>query len=315
MRKRALVTGVAGFIGSNLADKLISQGWSVTGVDDLSTGTLANVNSKVRFFRDDIRNFTKLYSIFLQGKFDVVFHMAALARIQPSIDDPLTANSVNLTGSLNVLEAARKTKTKVIFAGSSSIYGTTDVMPTPEVTAKDPGSPYALQKWIVEQYLEMYGKLYGLEYVVCRFFNVYGPRQILSGAYAAVVGIFLDQKAKGEPLTITGDGHRRRDFTHVDDICDGLIIAVDEVPGLIMNLGNGSNISVKELADLISPNQVYLPDRQGEAEATLCDNTVAKICGWKPKYTIQNFLSNELKDQLWRCLCIRYTGSWPSYQV
>lgn len=290
-KRSALVTGVAGFIGSNLADQLITQGWEVWGIDDLSTGDKTNVNQKVRFFQEDVRNYPKVLNIFSRGKFDVCFHLAALARIQPSITDPVMAHSVNLTGSLNVIEACRRSKTKIIFAGSSSVYGTTDILPTNERASKNPSSPYALQKLMVEQYLHLFGELYALDFAICRFFNVYGPRQIMTGVYAAVVGIFLDQKSKGELLTITGDGHKRRDFTHVEDICDGLIIAANQNSvGLEMNLGGGENISIKELADLISPNQNYLPDRQGEAEATLCDNTIARSLGWKPKWNIKKYL-------------------------
>lgn len=296
--KVAVVTGSAGFIGYNLCRDLLTDGWQVTGIDNYSTGSDQNTEDLIYVFPDtfkfvfgDIRSEPVLREAI---KPDVtVFHLAALARIQPSFDDPIGTNDVNVNGTLNLLKICAEVGVrKFVFAGSSSIYGTAEI-PTREDAPKNPQSPYALQKLISEQYIDLFGKYYGLNWSICRFFNVYGDRQILEGAYAAVVGIFLKQRAEGKPLTITGDGHRRRDFTHVNDITKGLMIAADQPSGLVVNLGNGKNISIKELADLISPNQTFIADRQGEAEATLADNTLAKSLGWSPLWTVERYIKLE----------------------
>lgn len=290
--KKALVSGCAGFVGSNLTDRLLELGYSVLGVDNFSVGTYDNLDlalehKNFELVEADVSDRGEMEDLLADFQPDIVFHLAALARIQPSIEDPVEAHEANLTGTLVMLDACRrlKNKPKFVFAGSSSIYGTTDFLPTDELAEKRPESPYAMQKLMSEQYIQMAHSIYGLDFSICRFFNVYGPRQILSGAYAAVVGIFLEQKRRGIPLTIVGDGSKRRDFTHVSDIVEGLIIAGNHPGPLLMNLGTGNNISVKELADLISPKQTFLPDRPGEALATQCDNTVAKRNGWNPKYT------------------------------
>ena len=224
---RCVVTGAAGFIGSHLYDRLRKDGHEVMAVDNLSTGSLANVQgAKVEFV--DVRELGKLIDLFNQFKPDVVFHLAALARIQPSIEDPIEAHDVNLTGTLNVLQASRITGVKrVVFSSSSSIYGGTirEGEGIDEDDVKRPESPYALQKLAGEDYCALFSRLYELETVCLRYFNVYGERQILSGAYAALIGIFLDQKANGQPFTIVRPGTQRRDFTYVGDVVDANVKA------------------------------------------------------------------------------------------
>jgi UDP-glucose 4-epimerase len=187
-----LVTGGAGFIGSHVVDALVKSGYKVYVMDNLSTGKVENLSDKAVLFGDDITKKAAWSGI---PKCDYVFHLAALARIQPSIDDPVTSHHTNLTGTLNVLEYCRRYKAKLIFSGSSSIYEGLD-LPTDELGAKKPKSPYGMQKLMCEQYIRLYRELYGLDYAILRYFNVYGERQILNGAYAAVVGILLKPKSQ-----------------------------------------------------------------------------------------------------------------------
>lgn len=287
---KCLVTGGAGFIGSHVTDLLIEKGYEVIVLDDLSTGKLENVNPKARFINGDIRN-PYVYDQF--GAVDYVFHLAALARIQPSIEDPVTSNDVNLVGTLQVLEFCRKTKAKLIFSGSSSIYEGS-ILPTLESSFKLPKNPYALQKSICEQYIKLYHELYDVNYAILRYFNVYGERQILDGAYAAVIGIFLDQKANGQKLTITNDGEQRRDFTYVKDVAYANLFAT-KWKG-IYNIGTGKNYSVNEIAEFVGGEKEYVGDRLGEARATQADNTKAMNRGWKPTMDIKDWIDGQRKS-------------------
>jgi UDP-glucose 4-epimerase len=276
---RVVVFGCAGFIASHLCDALVASGHDVVGVDNLSTGKRENINPGISFIEGDIRDFEAVKEV-VKGA-DFVYEMAALARIQPSIDNPVEAHSVNATGALNVLEACRLNKVKrIIFPSSSSVYEG-DELPADENAYKDAKNPYTLQKQIMESYISLYHYLYGLDYVVFRYFNIYGPRQILDGNYAAVVGIFLQQRKENKPLTINGDGSKRRDFTHVYDVTAANIAAM-QLPTGVYNVGTGKNISIKELADAISPEQVYGDNAPGEVQDTLCDNSRLVAQGWRP---------------------------------
>jgi UDP-glucose 4-epimerase len=289
VKGRCLVTGAAGFIGSHVSEILLEQGYEVIGLDNLSTGTTENLpdHDNFIFVRGDVRDL----SVFnLLKECDYVFHLVALARIQPSIQDPITSNFVNLNGTLNVLEFCRKHKAKLIFSSSSSIYSGVH-LPIHEDDVKDPKSPYALQKWLAEQYIELYGKLYGLKYTILRYFNVYGERQIITGAYAAVIGIFLAQVAEGKPLTITNDGEQRRDFTYVKDVAKANLMAM-EWPSDYFNIGTGVNYSINDLANMVSGEKEYIGNRMGEAKATLADNTKAMKLGWKPEQSLENWVND-----------------------
>lgn len=279
---KILVSGGAGFIGSHIVDALVDD-HEVTVIDNLSTGKLENVNPKAQFINHDIRHY-------FQGNFDYIIHTAALARIQPSIDDPIESEDVNVIGTLNLLQLAKMTKAKFIFSSSSSIYD--DQLPTKETSNIHPKSPYALQKWACEKYIKMYNDLHGVDYVIFRYFNVFGERQILDGAYAAVVGIFLDQKAKGQLLTITGDGKKRRDFTYVKDVARANVMGIT-LPNGVYNVGTGENTSILELAEYVGGERTHIRERKGEAQATQADSSKLQKHGWKPTISIKEWVSGQ----------------------
>ncbi|MDP3741432.1 MAG: SDR family oxidoreductase [bacterium] len=295
---KLLVTGGAGFIGSNLTDRLIQHGHEVVVIDNFSTGKKENLNQNAKFINSDISDYKTIAPHF-EGV-EAVFHTAALARIQPSIKDPLAANETNVTGTLNVLWAAKNSGVKkFIYSASSSCYGPQPAanFPLKETLPKHPGSPYALQKLVGEMYCELFSQLYDLSTVVLRYFNVYGPRQITEGAYAAVVGIFLKQKQEGKPMTITGDGQQRRDFTHVSDVVEANILSWKKnIAGAeAFNIGRGSNHSINEVAQLVGGSTVNIAARPGEYPVTLADNSKAReILGWTPRVDMEEGVA-ELK--------------------
>ncbi|PLX21285.1 hypothetical protein C0584_03100 [Candidatus Parcubacteria bacterium] len=295
---KCLVTGGAGFIGSNLVDELIKRGDEVIIIDDLSAGKEENINKKAEFHKVDIRDLDKILPLF--NGIDFVFHLAALPRVQPSIDDPITYHDVNVNGTLNVFEAARQAKVKrVVFSASSSAYGNQEKMPLKEDMLASPLSPYALHKFIGENYAKLYNEIYGLETVSLRYFNVYGDRQPLEGAYCLVMGIFANQRLKGEPMTITGTGENRRDFTSVVDVVKANILSTesDKVgKGEIINIGRGKNYSVNELADMIGGPRKNIEPRI-EPKVTLADNTKAReLLGWEPSVDLPDWLETYKKD-------------------
>ncbi|MCK4553949.1 NAD-dependent epimerase/dehydratase family protein, partial [Candidatus Parcubacteria bacterium] len=249
---KCLVTGGAGFIGSNLVDELIKRGDEVVIIDNLSTGKKENINPKADFHEVDMRDLEKIKPLF--NGVDHVFHLAAFARVQPSIEDPITANDINLNGTLNVLVSARDAGVKkVVYSASSSAYGNQEIMPLSEDMPAHPLSPYGLQKYVGELYCRLFSEIYGLPTVSLRYFNIYGKRQLLEGAYCLVMGIFARQRLAGEPMTITNDGEQRRDFTSVIDAVRANILAAksDKVgKGEAINIGAGKNYSVNELAKM-----------------------------------------------------------------
>lgn len=282
---KIVVTGGAGFIGSNLVDALVEKDFDVHIIDNLETGKKENVNPKARFHLADIRNYDEITPIFEGASY--VFHLAALARIQPSIRDPLPAHHANATGTLNVLRASQKAGVKkLIYSGSSSVYGKN---PTPfrEDMPPDPLNPYAVQKLVGELYCRNFAELYGLPTVILRYFNVYGPREILDGAYATVIGIFRQQLKEGRPMTMVADGEQKtRDFTHVRDVVRANILAM-ESPKVgsaeIINIGTGKNYTIKELADMFGGPIQVIPAKPGETVITLADNSCARaFLGWEP---------------------------------
>ncbi|MEX2052736.1 MAG: NAD-dependent epimerase/dehydratase family protein, partial [Candidatus Paceibacterota bacterium] len=252
-KTKMLVTGGAGFIGSHLVDVLIEEGNDVVVVDNLSTGKKSQVNKKAKFIEADIRDLRKIKPYF--KNVDTVFHLGAIARIQPSIKNPIPSMECNVIGTLNVLLAARDMKVgRVVYSASSSSYGDQDTLPLHEEMSSRFKSPYALTKYVGEEICRLFSNLYGVETVSLRYFNVYGPRQLTTGAYATVAGIFLKQKKEGKPLTIVGDGTIRRDFTNVFDVVRANILASTSKKvgkGEMINIGTGRNHSINEVAALI----------------------------------------------------------------
>ena len=286
---KTLVTGGAGFIGSHLVDRLVKDGYQVTIIDNLSTGFRKNINPQAKFVLVDIKNLNRIEKYFQEQ--DYVFHLAAIPRIQPSIKDPLLTNENNIKGTLNVLLASKKAQIKkVIYSASSSCYGT-NKPPLREDMLSDPGSPYALSKYVGEEYCQLFTKLYGLDTIILRYFNVYGSRADPDGDYATVIPIFLRQKANREPLTITGNGSKKRDFTYVDDVVEANIKAMRlkrKGNAEIINIGVGKNYTINQLAKMIGGKNIHIPARPGEAKATLADNSKAwQILKWKPKISLE----------------------------
>tara|TARA_Y100000310_G_scaffold323733_1_gene384551 strand:- start:2003 stop:2860 length:858 start_codon:yes stop_codon:yes gene_type:complete len=283
--QKALVTGGLGFIGSNLVDLLMSTGeYKVTVIDNLVSES-SSENYKhpgVTYWHEDIRNINDAKYV---HDFDVIFHLAALARIQPSFKLPLETISVDTYGTATVCEFARTCGAKVVYAGSSSFYAGPHL------------NPYAFAKWQGEEICALYAKCFGVETAIARFFNVYGPRQPKSGDYATVVGIFERQYAEGAPLTVTGTGEQRRDFTHVLDICSGLIaISKGSWAADVFNLGTSSNNSINELVAMFGSSAQYIPARPGEAETTLADIAkITEMTGWTPKQNLQEYIDTITK--------------------
>ena len=298
--KKAIVTGGAGFIGSNLVDKLIDMGVQVTIIDNFSTGKVENINPAAYVWKQDlatvdINDLTE----FMKGV-DVIFHLAALARVQPSIEQPIPYHNANVTSTHNLLAAAKEAEVKkVVFSSSSSVYGNAKV-PTSEEHSLNPMSPYALHKLIGEQYMKLYSDLYNIDTVCLRYFNVYGDRMSLDGAYRLAIPIFASQIKEGKPCTITNDGKQRRDFTHVDDVVSANILtAISEKKfnGEIYNIGNGDNVSINELVDMMGGKKIY-GKKVIEPFETLA--STAKIdldLDWKPKGNLKIWL-NKYKQEL-----------------
>jgi len=290
---RALVTGGAGFIGSNLVNRLIKDGHDVVIVDDLSTGKKEKIHPKAKAWIVDISNVDENWEKIFDNV-DVVFHTAARARVQPSIVNPIEFNNVNVTGTLNMLKCCVDYGVhRFIYSSSSSVYGNVEQLPTPEEHKLNPMSPYALQKLIGEQYCKLYSELHGLETACLRYFNVYGDGMSLEGAYKLVIPIFTEQMLRGAPMTIRGDGEQRRDFTYVDDVVDANIRCMDypsEKNGESFNIGNGDNRSVSQLADMMGGSRMHV-EPVIEPKETLADNSKAKrILGWETTTKIEDWI-------------------------
>ena len=283
---RAIVTGGAGFIGTNLIKRLLKDGHEVVSLDNYSTGFEHNHQDGCEYHNVDIAD-VQDFSIYMKNV-DVIFHTAALARIQPSLENPSLVLKNNFLSTLNILEYARvsESKPQVVYAGSSSFHY--NVM----------GSPYAWSKFSGEQLCKLYSEVYDLPTSICRFYNVYGPHQILEGEFAAVIGIFETQYKNVEPLTVTGDGEQRRDFTHVDDIVDGLVRCYgNDFRGKEFELGRGENYSINQIADMFEHTKVYIPARDGEYPETLCKSVDAReILGWNPTKNIGDYISEWVKE-------------------
>jgi UDP-glucose 4-epimerase len=305
--RSVLVTGGAGFIGSHLVERLLGDGCRVTVLDNLSTGRLKNLeqvasNPRLSVEEVDISDAHRI-TPFFRGV-DWVFHIAALADIVPSIQHPLVYHRSNVDGTVAVLEAARLGGVKrFLYTASGSCYGIPDIIPTPETAPIQPQYPYALTKWVGEQYALHWAQVYRLPVVSLRLFNVYGPRSRTSGTYGAVFGVFLAQKLHGQPLTIVGDGTQTRDFTFVTDVVDAFVTAArSKVSGEVFNVGSASTYSVNRLAELLGGDVVHIPKRPGEPDATFAD--IAKIqraLGWRPKVSFERGVQTMIEHiDYWR---------------
>jgi UDP-glucose 4-epimerase len=288
-----MVTGGAGFIGSHLVEALLARGHRVRVIDDLSTGQRERVHRAAEFINADIARAESLEHLF--DGIDCVFHTAALPRVPLSIENPLETHMVNVVGTINVLIAARSADVRrVIFSGSSSVYGDQAQLPLNETMKPNPLSPYALQKLTGEQYTRLFHRIYGLQTLTLRYFNVFGPRMATQGAYVTVIGAFLRQRIAGQPLTIEGDGEQTRDFTHVRDVVRANLLAMDCAAGdgQALNVGQGCNVSVNWIARQIGGPTVNLPVRKGDVRHTLADFHLAEeILGWRPQETTERGLA------------------------
>lgn len=290
---KVLVTGAAGFIGSHITGLLLAQGFEVIALDDLSTGSLRNLESYhglpgFRFVQADIRERASLSPHFAGA--DWVMHLAGRSDIVPSIEQPTDYFDVNVSGTLNVLQAAREHGIKrVVYAASSSSYGIPDAYPTPETAPIRPEYPYALTKAMGEELVLHWAKVYQLPAVSLRLFNVYGPRSRTSGAYGAVFGVFLAQHLKGLPLTIVGDGEQTRDFTFVTDVARAFLAAArSDASAEVFNVGSGNHYSVNYLVELIGGERCYIPKRPGEPDCTFADTTrIRSRLDWAPQVSFE----------------------------
>lgn len=297
---KVVVTGGAGFIGSHLAEKLANRDYQVTIVDDLSTGKLKNIEgllgkANVEFVQGSITNLPLLQKHFPGVKY--VFHQAALARVPRSIEDPLSTNEVNITGTLNVLLAARDNKVKkVIYASSSSVYGNVLTLPQRESMPPGPLSPYALTKLAAEHYCSIFCQIYGLSTICLRYFNVYGPRQDPHSQYATAVAAFMGRISQNLPPIIFGDGEQSRDFTFIDDAVEANILAAESNHDGVYNIGSGRNTTINQLAESIANlmqkrlTPIYDEPRPGDIRQTLADIAKAASFGYKPKWTLEDGL-------------------------
>ena len=286
----AVVTGGAGFIGSHLVERLLADGHRVTVVDNLSTGRAANLDA-VRThpaltvqIADIADGSTDLAKFFADAQW--VFHLAALADIVPSMQRPLDYHRSNVDGTAAVLEAARAGGVqRFLYAASSSCYGIPDVYPTPETAEPRPQYPYALTKYVAEQYVLHWGQVYRLPVVSLRLFNVYGPRSRTSGTYGAVFGVFLAQKLANQPFTVVGDGTQKRDFTFVTDVADAFVTAArSDLSGIVCNVGSGQPQSVNRLVELLGGDVVHIPKRPGEPDVTHADTArIAQLLDWRAR--------------------------------
>lgn len=288
---KALVTGGAGFIGSHLVDVLLENQFEVTVIDNFSTGrslNLDHVKTKIKIVEADVSIPDKWIEEF-KGM-DYVFHIAALADIVPSIQNPDSYFKSNVDGTFNVLQASRVHEVKrFVYAASSSCYGIPEKYPTPETAPIQPQYPYALTKRLGEELVLHWALVYKMPALSLRFFNVYGPRSRTSGTYGAVFGVFLAQKIANKPFTVVGDGTQTRDFTYVRDVAEAIYAAAkSKEVGKIYNVGSGATVSVNRIVELLGGEKIYIPKRPGEPDCTYADITRIKTeLGWFPKVPIE----------------------------
>ena len=305
--KKTLVTGGAGFIGSHLVDLLLKEGHNVTVIDNFSTGRPENLthqkhNKGLNVIEADVSDLDRIIPYF--DGMDTVFHLAALADIVPSIENPMAYYKANVAGTMCVAEASRQCGIrKLVYIASSSCYGVPEVYPTPETSEASPQYPYALTKYLGEQIVLHWGKTYKLPVVSLRLFNVYGPRSRTSGAYGAVFGVFLAQKLAGVPFTVVGDGNQKRDFVYVSDVAEAFVKAASsDVKNEVFNVGSGKPRTINRLVSLLEGEKVHISKRPGEPDCTWAN--IAKIkdmLGWQPKVSFEEGAKKMLENiDYWR---------------
>ena len=291
---KVMVTGGAGFIGSNLIDHLIENGYDVVSVDINPDGYW---NDKSENYIGDVCDFALIEK--LTKGVDFIFHLAAETQIQVAIENPEKCYSTNIMGTCSVLNSARKNNIKKVILSSTSAIYKCDWTIQPEDSKENCLNPYSDSKKSSEEMCKLYSKLYGVDTIIFRYFNVYGNRQHTEGQYAPVIGIFLRQYEKGEPLTIVGDGSQKRDFIHIDDVINANMLAIEKEtkPGSIYNVGSGNNISIQKLADIISPNQSYIEKRLGEINSTCATiHSIEKDLNWSPTINFEKWLKKKISD-------------------
>ena len=296
-----VVTGGAGFIGSNLVDRLVKDECEVHVIDNFLTGKQENCNPGATYHNIDLSdesNFVKIVKIL--KKVDTVFHLACIARVQPSIEDPIKYEINNTIGLVNMLKASVDSKVRrFIYSSSSSVYGNNSKTPQKESFTANPISPYAAQKLYGEILCKTFSAVYNIETISLRYFNVYGEKQNIRGAYSLVIGIFLNQMLTNKPLTIRGSGKQRRDFTYVGDVVEANILAskVQINSNEIINIGNGENRSINDIASYIGGNIDYI-DSVIEPLETLADNSKAKkLLNWEPTQDVESWIKKHLKER------------------
>lgn len=324
---KTIVTGGAGFIGSHLSELLLAEGHEVVVIDNLTSGRLENLKSvldhpRFKFVNADIRDASALQPLF--DSVDWVFHLAGLADIVPSIEMPSQYYSTNVSGTFNVLECARRSGVKrFLYAASSSSYGIPDQYPTPETAPIQPQYPYALTKFMGEELVLHWAKVYKFPTVSLRLFNVYGIRSRTTGAYGAVFGVFLAQKLNGRPFTVVGDGTQTRDFTYVTDVAEAFLCAAQSnVSGEAMNVGSGSHYSVNRLVELLGGAVEHIQKRPGEPDCTYADvRKIEQLIGWRSRISFEEGVRrmleriNDWKDApVWNPATINQaTAAWFHY--
>lgn len=301
-RKKVIITGGCGFIGSHLTDLMLSRDFKVIVLDNFSTGSPKNLEhhsdcSSLEIVCKDISDYRDIEKYFRD--IDIVFHLAALADIVPSIERPYDYHRANVDGTVNVLIASQKYAVKrFIYSASSSCYGIPDNYPTKESDEIRPQYPYALTKFIGEQYVMHWGKVYDLPVMSLRLFNVFGERSRTTGTYGAVFGVFLKQKLENKPFTIVGDGNQTRDFIYVSDVVGAFLAAgLSDISNEIMNVGSGSTYSINLLADLLGGDKIYIPKRPGEPNCTHADiSKIRKLLKWEPAITFNEGVKKVLDN-------------------
>lgn len=301
-----MVTGGAGFIGSHLVDRLLASDFKVTVLDNFSTGNrenLAHISSgNLRLVEGSVVDESHVEESI--SDCDFVFHLAALADIVPSINNPMSYFETNVSGTAIVMDAAKNHGVKkLVYAASSSCYGLPDEFPTPEVAAISPQYPYALTKWLGEEIVRHWGSVYQIPWISLRLFNVFGPRSRTSGTYGAVLGVFLAQKLAGKALTVVGDGNQSRDFTFVTDVANAFVQAAEStVQGEIFNVGSGGTYTVNYLASLLGGQKTEIPERPGEPRVTFANTErIASVLGWKPEVPFEAGIEKVLSGiDYWR---------------